>query len=131
MPDTVAKTPAVKTARTGRNVGFVVLGVAALVTKPLYHGPLAQAVHAWGGNFAVSFAVYFLALIAAPRLAMGRLAAAASALLAVEAFELTNGFGVMSNVYDPLDLAANAAGVGAALLVDLAIGPPAGRRAQA
>ena len=103
-----------------RNVFFVLLGTAALVLKPYYHGPLAQVLNSYGGNFAVSFAVYFWTAIAASRLGWGKLAVAGSALLIVEAFEVTNGFGVMSNVYDPLDLVANAAGVGFALVVDLA-----------
>jgi hypothetical protein len=114
-----------------RNVVLVLVGLAAFLLKPAYHGPLAQAVNDWGGNFSVSFAVYFLALIAATRYGLGRLAAGASALLVVEAFEITNGFGVMSNVYDPVDLMANAAGVAVALAVDLAsqrhvATPPAG-----
>lgn len=71
--------------QTGRSVVLVLLGVAALVLKPHYDGPVAQVVHDYGGNFAVSFAVYFLAAIAASRRGLGRLAAAASALLAVEA----------------------------------------------
>jgi hypothetical protein len=103
----------------GHNVVLVLLGLAALLLKPAYHGPLAQAVNDWGGNFSVSFAVYFLAVIAATRYGLGRLAAAASALLVVEAFEVTNGFGVMSDVYDPVDLLANALGIGVALAVDL------------
>lgn len=110
------------TARqTVRNVCLILLGVAVLVLKRLYHGPLAQVVYSYGGNFAVSFAVYFLAAIAAARLGWGRLAIAASALLAVEAFEITNGFGVMSNVYDPVDLIANAVGIAVALTLDLAL----------
>ena len=107
--------------QTRRNVLFVLLGAAALVLKPYYHGPFAQGLYSYGGNLAVSFAVYFLAVIVAFRFRLGRFAAAASALLIVEAFEVTNGFGVMSNVYDPADLMANAAGVGVALAVDLAL----------
>jgi hypothetical protein len=107
--------------QTRRNVLFVLLGAAALVLKPYYHGPFAQGLYSYGGNVAVSFAVYFLAVIVAFRLGLGRFATAASALLIVEAFEVTNGFGVMSNVYDPADLMANAAGVGVALAVDLAL----------
>jgi len=110
----------VTTSPAKRNVLFVLLGVAALVLKPYYHGPLAQVLYSYGGNFAVSFAVYFWTAIAASRLGWGKLAVAGSALLIVEAFEVTNGFGVMSNVYDPLDLVANAAGVGFALVVDFA-----------
>lgn len=112
-------------------VALVLAGVAVLVLKQWYAGPLAAAVHAWGGNVAVSFAVYFLATIAAGRLALPALAAAGSALLAVEAFEVTNGFGVMSNVYDPVDLLANAVGVGAALALDLALARATGRRRAA
>lgn len=112
-------------ARTARNVAFVLLGVAVLVLKPGYHGPLAQAVNNWGGNFSISFAVYFLAAIGVSRYGAGRVAASALALLIVEGFELTNGFGVMSNVYDPVDLVANAVGVGIALALDLTSRGPA------
>jgi hypothetical protein len=45
--------------------------------------------------------------------------AAGTALAAVEAFEVFNGFGFMSNVYDPFDLLASAAGIGMALALDL------------
>jgi hypothetical protein len=34
------------------------------------------------------------------------------ALLVVELFEATNGFGVMTNVYDPADFVVNAVGAG-------------------
>jgi hypothetical protein len=101
-----------------RNVLFVLAGVAVLVLKPHYHGPLARIFYDYGGNFAVSFAVYFIASISLRRLGAGRLIIALSALLVVELFEITDGFGVMSNVYDPLDLLANAAGIALALAVD-------------
>ncbi|MGD2136422.1 MAG: hypothetical protein PVF27_09685, partial [Gemmatimonadales bacterium] len=103
-----------------RNVAFAVLGAAALVLKPSYHGPLEQVVFAYGGNVAVSLALYFAALSGAMRHGLGRTAAALGTLLAVEAFEVTNGFGVMANTYDPMDLAANAVGVGLALALDVA-----------
>lgn len=112
---------------TRRGVVFVLLGVAALVLKPHYEGPLDEAIHGYGGSFAVSFAVYFLAAIVASRVGLGRLAAAISALLVVETFELTNGFGIMSNVYDPGDLLANAAGICVALALDVATRRPAAR----
>ena len=38
----------------------------------------------------------------------------------VEAFEATNGFGVMANTYDAVDFVANAAGVGVAVVIDVA-----------
>jgi len=46
--------------------------------------------------------------------------AASLTLLAVELFEATDGFGVMANTDDPIDLVANAAGVGLAVIVDIA-----------
>jgi len=109
------------TAETRRRVALVLLGVAAFLLKPAYHGPLAELVHAYGGNVTVSFALTLLATIAASRHGWGRLAAAGATLLVVEVFELTNGFGVMANVYDPVDLAANAAGGGAALAFDVLV----------
>lgn len=107
------------TLRT-RNVLFVLLGVAGLLAKPHYHGIGAGLVHSYFGNLSVSFAVYFNARLVPwpPRLAL--LLSAGCALAAVEAFEVTNGFGVMSNVYDPLDLLANIVGVGLAVAVDAA-----------
>ena len=42
------------------------------------------------------------------------------ALLIVELFELTDGFGIMTNVYDPLDYLANALGIGLAYGVEAA-----------
>ena len=107
-----------KTSQTGRYVLFVLAGVAVLVMKPHYHGPLGQVFHDYGGNFAASFAVYFLAARAASQLGKGRWFAAASALLVVELFEVTDGFGIMANVYDPVDLLANAAGIALALALD-------------
>jgi hypothetical protein len=49
-----------------------------------------------------------------------RLWAVCLGLAVVELFELSNGFGVMANTYDRIDLAANAAGVAVALAVDSA-----------
>ena len=40
------------------------------------------------------------------------------ALAVVELFEATDGFKVMSNVYDPVDYTANAVGIALALLID-------------
>jgi hypothetical protein len=102
-------------------LGLVLLGIGLLLAKHWYRGPLAAVVQSYGGNVTASFAVYFIAAIAASRHGFSRIAAAAAALLAVEAFELTDGFGVMSNVFDPADLLANAVGIAAALAVDLAV----------
>jgi hypothetical protein len=48
----------------------------------------------------------------------GRLLSAGAALLVVSRFEVTNGFWVTANVYDPVDLLANAVGIGLAAVVD-------------
>ena len=101
-----------------RNVLFVLAAMVVFLLKQHYHGPLSGIFHDYGGNFVVSFAVYFIASLAAFRHGWGRWVIVAAALLAVDGFEITDGFGVMSNVYDPLDLLANAAGIGLALAVD-------------
>jgi hypothetical protein len=101
-----------------RNVLLVLLGVAALVIKRHYSGPFVEIVHSYGGNASASFAVYFVIRIVTLEWRYGRLLTASIALLVVELFEATNGFGVMTNVYDPADFVANALGVGLALVVD-------------
>ncbi|MCZ7662553.1 MAG: hypothetical protein M5U22_06285 [Thermoleophilia bacterium] len=103
---------------TVRNVILAVLGALFLVLKPAYHGPLEDLVFSYAGNFAVSFSLYFAARNATSRYRHPRLVAALATLVAVEAFELTNGFGFMANVFDPIDLLANAAGIAFAVLVD-------------
>lgn len=101
-----------------RNVVFALLGAVALVLKPAYHGPLEGTVYSYAGNVSVSFALYFAAINATARYPRPRLIAAVATLLAVEAFELTDGFGVMANVVDPFDLVANAVGVALAVTID-------------
>ncbi len=107
-----------------RWVAFVLVGFLGFWLTSVYRGAYSDAVHAYGGNITASFGVYFLAVIAAWRLGWSpqarMLGAAVAALVVVEAFELTNGFGVMTNVYDRFDLLANAAGVLLALLVESA-----------
>jgi len=102
-----------------RNVIFALIGAGALVLKNSYSGPLEQVVYAYGGNFVISFALYFATVSATHRYRRPRLGAALITLLAVTAFEVTGGFGLMANVYDPVDIIANAAGVGFAIVVDL------------
>jgi hypothetical protein len=102
-----------------RNIFFVLLGVAALVLKRHYTGPLKETVCSYGGNISVSFAVYFIVGISTIGQRFGRLVTAGIALLVVVLFEITNGFGVMTNVYDRFDFVANAVGVGLALAVDI------------
>ena len=103
-----------------RNVFFAVLGAVVLVLKPAYRGPFEDVVRSYLGNLSVSFALYFAAINATIGFRRPRLAAAALTLIAVEVFELTDGFfGAMGNVFDPFDLLANAAGVGLAVAVDV------------
>jgi energy-coupling factor transporter transmembrane protein EcfT len=104
-----------------RNLIFIFLGVLVLLFKRYYAGPCAELFYRQGANFAVSFAVYFIAQLGFYSLPYPRLVSAAGALLAVELFELTNGFGVMLDFYDPWDYFANALGVGLALGIDLLI----------
>ena len=102
-----------------RNVTFALLGAAALVFKHSYAGVGERVVQAYTGNLVVSFALYFAFLGALLRFRYPRLLAAVVVFAVVTAFEVTNGFGVMANVYDPFDIAANAAGIGFAVLVDM------------
>jgi len=102
-----------------RNVVLALAGAAVLVLKGRYSGPLEELVHSYAGNVSVSFALYFAALSTTLALRRPRLVAALSSLAAVEAFEVTDGFGVMANVFDPFDLLANAVGVALAVAVDL------------
>ncbi|MGB2955367.1 MAG: hypothetical protein WBB64_05275 [Anaerolineales bacterium] len=104
-----------------RNLIFILLGVLVLLFKRSYTGPCAEIFYRHGSNFSVSFAVYFIAQLGFYSLPYPRLLSAVGALLAVELFELTNGFGVMSNVYDPWDYLANVLGIGLALGIDVLI----------
>jgi hypothetical protein len=107
-----------------RNVVFVLLGVAVLVFKRHYSGPCEAVVHAYAANVAVSFAVYFNALFIPFQSRYKRLWAAGLALAAVELFEVFDGFGITANVYDSMDLVANAVGVLLALIVDTVLAFP-------
>lgn len=111
----------------GRNVLFVLLGVAVLLLKPRYSGPLDEIVYAYAGNFSVSFALYFLFTnLEFPQKFKGALAAIC-ALVVAELFEAFDGFGVMSNTYDPIDFLANGVGIAMAFLLDTTL---TGRRAR-
>jgi hypothetical protein len=116
----VKNTPCFSSPAAGktRNVLYVLVGVAALVLKKHYIGPGKQLVHNYGGNMAASFAVYFLFLRLPVPIAFRKPAAATLALAVVELFEAFDGFGVMTNTYDPFDFVANALGVALALAID-------------
>jgi hypothetical protein len=103
-----------------RNIVLAVAGAAVLVLSGSYSGPWEQVVHSYSGNVAVTFALYFAVVSSTHRLGRrSRLVAALATLAVVTAFELTSGFGLTANVYDPLDLLANGAGVGLAVVVDV------------
>jgi hypothetical protein len=97
---------------------MVLAGVAGLLMKGWFAEPLGDLVHSYLGNLAASFAVYFLVSIAAGN-RLSRFMTGVIALLVVESFELTDGFKIMANVYDPFDYVANALGVALAILVDI------------
>ena len=97
---------------------LVLIGVAGLLLKRWFSDSLSDLAVSYFGNLSASFAVYYIARLAA----LGRLNRALCAIIAlliVELFEATNGFGVMTNVYDHLDYVANALGVGLGIAVDV------------
>ena len=105
-----------------RDVFFVLVGATGLVLKRHYSGPHREAVHSYGGNIAASFAVYYWSNLVVTLLPVRprfrKALTTGLALAVVELFEALNGFGVMTNVYDRVDFAANAAGIALALAVD-------------
>ena len=98
---------------------FVLLGIAGLVLKSWFSGCLPEFVLNYAGNLCVSFAVYFIIRLSSAKTRFNRVIIAITALLIVELFETTNGFGVMSNAYDRLDFIANALGIALAIVVDI------------
>lgn len=101
-----------------RNVLFILLGVLVLVLKQNYNGPYSEIVKSYSGNFSISFAVYFLISLNSDKWNRNKLITSIIALLIVELFEITNGFGIMSNVFDTIDLFANLLGIILALVLD-------------
>lgn len=108
-------------SRRAQDVLFVLLGVGGLVLKGQYSGPADDLVHSYGGNVAASFAVYFLAKRVTARSNLPCALAAALAFMVVQLFEVWNGFGLMKNVYDRLDLLANTAGIALAITLDFVV----------
>ena len=101
-----------------RNVIFILLGVLLLIIKPHYSGPFLDIVRSYLGNFSISFAVYFIVQFNDYIWKANKLITALIALAVVSLFELTNGFGVMTNVYDVFDLPANFFGISLAFALD-------------
>ena len=103
-----------------RNYFFLLLGIAGLLLVFWYSGPFFNLVHSYGGNLTASFAFYFIVRPTVARLRSNRTASVLITLLVAELFEATNGFfGIMTNVYDPLDYLVNALGVALAVGVDV------------
>ena len=102
-----------------RNVIFVLCGVLLLLLKRNYNGPYIEFVKSYLGNFSISFAVYFIVGFNAKLWKENKIITAVFAFVIVTMFELTNGFGVMTNVYDVFDLLANFFGISFAYTVDL------------
>jgi hypothetical protein len=100
------------------DISLVLLGVVALVTKRHINVGIVQS---YGGNIAASFSTFFLLKPPFGPSKFQTVAAAALALLATELFEASNGFGFMSNTYDPADYVANALGVALAASVNTAL----------
>lgn len=104
-----------------RNLGFVFIGCILFLLKRHYSGPLEDIIHSYGGNFFVSFALYFVFLnpFLQVKLRVKKVLAALLTLALVESFEAFNGFGYMINTYDPVDYIANALGVVFAIGLDV------------
>ncbi len=101
-----------------RNVLFIILGALVLVLKQNYNGPFIEIVKSYSGNLSVSFAIYFLISLNSHHWKRNKLITAIISLIIVELFEITNGFGIMVNVYDTIDLFANLIGIILALVLD-------------
>jgi len=101
-----------------RNVLFILLGVLVLLLKQSYNGSDQEIVKSYSGNLSISFAVYFIICFSSDHWKQNKLITAIISLTIVELFEITNGFGIMTNTYDAIDLFVNIIGVILALAVD-------------
>lgn len=101
-----------------REVLLALLGVVGLLMKSRLARSMGPLVHEYGGNVTASFAAFFVLKLPEVPNRFRVIIAASAALLATEVFEVTDGFGFMSNTYDPGDYLANAVGVALALAVE-------------
>ncbi len=101
-----------------RNVLFILLGALVLMLKHNYNGPNLEIVKSYSGNISVSFAIYFIVGFSSKNWGNNKFITAAIALIIVELFEITNGFGIMTNVFDTIDLFTNLIGIILALVLD-------------
>jgi hypothetical protein len=104
-----------------RNFLMILIGVIGLLLKKWIADSVPDFVYAYMGNFTVSYAIYFLINNAVDNRfnRFNRFITALIALAIVESFEFTNGYGVMTNVYDVIDYLANALGIAFAFIVDI------------
>ena len=100
-----------------RNLTMILVGIFCLLIKSWFAGSIDNLAYSYLGNLSASFAVYFIVSMLPIRNLTWPLNALL-ALLIVESFELTNGFGIMTNVYDPWDYLANFIGIGLAIGID-------------
>lgn len=89
-----------------------------LILKQKYNGPYPEIIKSYLGNFSVSFAVYFIVQFIDHLWKTKKVITALIAIVVVSLFEFTDGFGVMTNVYDKIDLLVNFGGVLLALVLD-------------
>jgi len=111
-------TSTISNKQKARNVLFVLLGISVLLLKQVYNGPGLEIVKSYSGNLSISFAVYFLICFSSDHWKQNKLITAIISLTIVELFEITNGFGIMKNVFDIFDLFVNLIGVISALVLD-------------
>jgi hypothetical protein len=104
-----------------RNISLIILGILLFLLKQHYNGPYIEFVKSYLGNFSISFVVYFIVGFNAKLWKENKIITAVFAFAIVTLFELTNGFGVMTNVYDVFDLLANLLGISLAFTVDLIV----------
>jgi hypothetical protein len=120
--DRMIKTPkhtAFKLRPEVRNLLLALPAFVLFLFKKQYAGPFQDVIQSYAGNVTISFFLYFVCLkqcLTLPR--FGRFAAAAVVLVCVESFELFDGFGFMTNIYDSFDFIANVIGVSLALSLD-------------
>ena len=104
-----------------KNVIFILVGVILLLLKKYYVGPYQEIINNYLGNISISFSVYFLISLNQTIWKSNKIITFLVSLAIVELFEITDGFGIMSNVYDSYDLIANLIGISIALVLDISI----------
>ena len=98
----------------------IAIGVGGLLFSRHYSGVGASFLQAYGANVSVSFAAYFLLRILNLPPRGSKYAAALYAFLAVSAQEVAQALRLYPGMFDALDFLFDAAGVGLALVIDMA-----------